>query len=204
MNKETINQSIQSIVKEASNVLDLGCGTGELLSLLKRERKAWVTGVDHDEENVIKCLEEGLSVIQADIIETLTHLPSHSFDYVVISQTLQTLSSPFVALFQALRVSKKVILSFPNFAHFRIRCSFFLEARVRMEYNLSYQRSQDEQIYLHTYQDIVKVCHKYCIKIEERRFFNSKGVKIHSCVLPNLFAENIVLVLSRPLSEDQS
>ena len=107
---------ILDIIEENSKILDLGCGDGYLLKLLKDKKKVIGSGIEISQEQVIKCLEKGLSVIQGNIDEGLRQFADKSYDYVILNQTLQSTNKPDFVLEEMLRVGKKCIVSFPNFA----------------------------------------------------------------------------------------
>ena len=114
-------QIIASWIEPGSKVLDLGCGEGDLLSHLKRDKNISGTGIESSEEKVAKCIEKGVQVLQGDITEEITDYPDHAFDYVILSQTLQQVFEPHKLLKELLRVGKHIIVSFPNFSHWAIR-----------------------------------------------------------------------------------
>src|SRR4030065_799057 len=108
-------------IKPHSSVLDLGCGDGELLSILIQEKQVHAQGIEIDEQAIHKCVAKGLSVFQQDIDTGLSEYRDKFFDYVMLSQSLQQVKNPDIVLKEALRVGKKVIVSFPNFAHYTAR-----------------------------------------------------------------------------------
>jgi methionine biosynthesis protein MetW len=116
---------IASWITPGAKVLDLGCGNGELLSFLRDHKDALVTGIDLKEDNIRQCIAKGLTVIQGDINEEVNDYADHAFDYVVLSQTLQQVFEPEVLIKTLLRIGRKVVVSFPNFSHWRCRCQLF-------------------------------------------------------------------------------
>ena len=121
-----LNYSIISdMIDDYARVLDLGCGNGYLLKLLKDKKHINGNGIEISQKEVIQCLEKGLSVIQGDIDEGLKQFADKSYDYVILNQTLQSTHNPDYVLEEMLRVGKKCIVSFPNFAYWRIRFKFF-------------------------------------------------------------------------------
>ncbi len=112
---------ITELVPEGSRVLDLGCGDGSLLVHLRDEKGCTVRGVDLSPEDISSALARGLSVVQADLDEGLPGYPDGSFDYVVLSQTLQVVRQPAFVLREMLRVGKHGLVTFPNFGHWRVR-----------------------------------------------------------------------------------
>lgn len=114
-------EKIASFVLPGSTVLDLGCGDGDLLSYLERERGVTGRGIEKGETRVARCIERGLSVLQGDINKEVLDYPDGAFDYVILSRTLQQVYDPAGLIRSLLRVGKRGIVSFPNFGHWRVR-----------------------------------------------------------------------------------
>ncbi|MCF8110291.1 MAG: methionine biosynthesis protein MetW [Desulfobacteraceae bacterium] len=112
---------IASWIHPGSRVIGLGCGEGELLAYLKEHKQVKETGIEIVEEKVVKCIEKGLSVIQGDINEEVHDYPDDTFDYVILSQTLQQVYDPLALIRSMLRIGEKAIVSFPNFGHWHVR-----------------------------------------------------------------------------------
>jgi methionine biosynthesis protein MetW len=121
---------ITEMVPEGSRVLDLGCGDGSLMAHLRDEKGCTVRGVDLSPEDIASALSRGLSVVQTDLDEGLSGYGDSSFDFVVLSQTLQVVRRPAFVLSEMLRVGQRGIVTFPNFGHWRVRG--YLAARGRM------------------------------------------------------------------------
>jgi len=119
------HQVIYNIIEHNARVLDLGCGDGELLSLLEQGKNIKGQGVEVDDKAIYKCVEKGLTVFHGDIDSGLIGYPTQAFDYVVLNQTMQEAKKAELVLAEALRVGKKVIVGFPNFASLRARLSIF-------------------------------------------------------------------------------
>ncbi len=124
------DQVIENAIPQHSKLLDLGCGEGDLLVRLAESRQAVVQGVELDQERVIRCIERGIPVYHGDIESGLQNFPDQSFDYVVMEETLQTLKNPMKVLKELLRVGKRAIVSFPNFAHWSVRLAFGVGGRM--------------------------------------------------------------------------
>ena len=114
-------QIIASWIEPGSRVIDLGCGEGELLKYLINHKNVSGNGIEHNESRVALCIENGLSVLQGDINEEVLDYPDNTFDYVILSQTLQQVYEPDTIIRSMLRIGKKGIVSFPNFSHWRCR-----------------------------------------------------------------------------------
>lgn len=114
-------QVISSWIKPGSRVLDLGCGRGDLLFYLQNKQDVRGVGIEQDEDNAAVCISRGLSVLHGNFIEEVADYPENHFDYIVLSQTLQQVYDPEKLLPALLTVGSKVIVSFPNFSHWRVR-----------------------------------------------------------------------------------
>jgi methionine biosynthesis protein MetW len=116
---------IASWITTGAKVLDLGCGSGELLIYLRDQKGAACTGIDFSEDNIQQCIAKGLTVIHGDINEEVSDYADNTFDYVVLSQTLQQVYEPEALIKTLLRIGSKVVVSFPNFSHWRCRWQLF-------------------------------------------------------------------------------
>lgn len=120
-------QIIASWIERGSRVLDLGCGNGDLLAWLTVNRDIKGTGIEMDKEKAAFCIARGLSVLQGDLNTEVEDYPDHSFDYVILSQTLQQVFAPDTLLRSLSRIGRQVIVSFPNFSHYSIRLQLLLK-----------------------------------------------------------------------------
>ncbi len=132
-------QIIASWIRPGSKVLDLGCGHGNLLEYLKEQKGVKGVGVEKDETKVASCVAKGLSVVHGDINTEVRGYPEASFDYVIVSQTLQQVYEPAEVLKQALRIGNQAIVSFPNFSHWRSRLQLMLKGYAPVTKELPYQ-----------------------------------------------------------------
>ena len=121
---------IAAHVEPGSRVLDVGCGDGALMAVLRDAYHVDARGLELDPRNVAECVARGLSVIQGDADADLAFYPDASFDYAILSQTLQTTKRPDLVLGELLRVGRKAFVSFPNFAHWRVRASLLWGGRM--------------------------------------------------------------------------
>ncbi|RJP91507.1 MAG: methionine biosynthesis protein MetW [Desulfobacteraceae bacterium] len=144
---------IASWIRPNSRVLDLGCGEGELLMFLQTQKQATGSGIDQKESNVFKCIEKGLSVIQGDINSEVEDYPDFAFDYVILSQTLQQVYAPSELLRSLLRIGKNVIVSFPNFSHWRVRVQLLLTGQAPVTSQLPYEWYNTPNIRVMTLKD---------------------------------------------------
>jgi len=172
------------ISKEAS-VLDLGCGDGELLTLLISEKQVHAQGIELSETAIHRCVAQGLSVFQQDIDTGLSEYADRSFDYVILNQTLQQVKKPDFALKETLRVGKKAIVSFPNFVQAQARLQIFFKGRVPVTKALPYEWYDTPNLHFLGIADFKDYCQRRNICIEDSAFIR-KNSKIK--LFPNLFA----------------
>ena len=132
-------QIIASWIEPKSRILDLGCGSGDLLKFLINHRQVKGSGIEHDESKVAECIEKWLSVLQGDINEEILDYPDNTFDYVILSQTLQQVYEPDTIIRAMMRVGKKGIVSFPNFSHWRVRSQLFFKGYAPISRQLPYE-----------------------------------------------------------------
>ena len=122
--------TIAANVAPGARVLDVGCGDGALMAVLRDSRAVDARGLELDQHNVAECVARGLSVIQGDADSDLAFYPDGGFDYAILSQTLQTTKRPDLVLDELLRVGRKAFVSFPNFAHWKVRASLLWNGRM--------------------------------------------------------------------------
>lgn len=147
------DEIIKREIKPGSRVIDLGCGDGRLLSLLRDELSCPVQGVELDEEEFLAAIARGIPVIRGDLDEGLQYLPDDSFDFAVLSQTLQQLRYPVELLEQILRVARRVLVVVPNFAYWRIRLQVLLWGRAPVTEELPYEWHNTPNLHLMSMQD---------------------------------------------------
>ncbi|GMQ79746.1 MAG: methionine biosynthesis protein MetW [Thermodesulfobacteriota bacterium] len=184
-------QIIASWIEKGSKVLDLGCGEGDLLYFLKQNKEATCTGIERKESRVARCIEKGLSVLQGDINEEVLDYPDNTFDYVVLSQTLQQVYEPSGLIKSLLRIGTKGIVSFPNFSHWRVRSQLFLTGYAPITRQLPYEWYDTPNIRVITLKDFRKFSKDVGFNIIKEVAVDSqsqdrKGKIIKT--LPNIFA----------------
>jgi methionine biosynthesis protein MetW len=149
-------QIIASWIEPGSKVIDLGCGEGDLLHHLISQKGVQGTGIELNEEKVARCIEKGLSVLQGDISEEVHDYPERSFDYVILSQTLQQVYKPDNLIRAMLRIGQKGIVSFPNFSHWQIRMQLLFTGYAPVSRQLPYQWFDTPNIRVITLKDFRK------------------------------------------------
>lgn len=185
---------VSRLVKPRSTVLDLGCGDGELMEILIHDREATVRGVEISEEGVYRCISRGLSVHHGDLDEGLDDYPERSFDYVILSQTLQAVKRPRMVMQEMLRVGRLGIVTFPNFAYWRVRLDLLLNGRMPKTKGLPYEWYDTPNIHLTTVKDFQHLCAADGITIR-KAIYLSGNRQVKSS--PNLLASMAVFVVQK-------
>ncbi len=173
---------IASWIQPGSKVLDLGCGDGTLLGYLQDTLGVHGYGVEIDDANILACLNNGVNVIQSDLESGLSGFESNSFDYVILSQTLQAMRHTEDIIKEILRVGKEGIVTFPNFGHWKNRLQV-LFGHMPVSQTLPYEWFDTPNIHLCTLNDFEQLCHRHGIHIIERRVMNGSQ---HITIAPNL------------------
>ena len=181
---------INDWISRDSKVLDLGCGDGSLLNDLRKEKSASGLGIEIDAEKIKSCLKKGISVIEQDIDSGLENFGNQSFDYVVMSQSIQALKKPEVALEEIVRIGKECIVSIPNFANIKCRLQLFFKGQMPVSSALPHDWYSTPNLHLCSLEDFEELCKKSKIKIVERKLSKINGEEsILMKLLPNLFSE---------------
>lgn len=200
MLRQTIHKVISEEIKNGDRVLDLGCGEGDLLYHLVKNKNIKGHGIDISSEMIIKCIEKGLSVIQLDLDNLPLDFPDKSFDIVVLNQTIQQIYDSKGMIMEMLRIGKKGILGFPNFGTLSIRINFLLSGKMPVSKELPYKWYDTPNIHLLTIKDFKIFCKENNIKVEKeiylkRKFFSDKYKKIK--IFSNMRAELAVFIISK-------
>ncbi len=191
--------NLASMVEPGSRVLDVGCGDGSLLRLLAEKRSVDARGIELSQSGVNLCVAKGLSVIQGDADTDLVYYPDGSFDYVILSQTLQAMRQPRVVLEHMLRIGQRAIVSFPNFGHWKIRLQLLTSGRMPVTKNLSYSWYETPNIHFCTINDFIDLVDEMGAVIEQASALDRFGRPVEMSLpraMWNLFGEQAVFVLS--------
>lgn len=190
---------IHDWVKTGSHVLDLGCGDGTLMHSLMQDKKIQGYGLEYDDLNVISCLEKQVSVIQADLDQGLSDFfDDNSFDYVIMTQTLQAMKQPDKLLKEMLRVGREGIVTFPNFGHWKSRAQLIVGGYMPVTKALPNTWYNTPNIHLCTVQDFEGFCQDNNIRILQRMVVDtSHKSSFFIRLLPNLLGEIALYRISR-------
>ncbi len=195
----TLNyKEITRLVDENSKILDLGCGDGYLFKKLVDEKHVTGVGIEINQDEVIKSMERGLPVIQGDLDKGLRQFEDKTFDYAILNRTLQSTDKPDFVLGEMLRVSKKAIVAFPNFAYWKVRFYLFLKGKMPKSRALPYEWYNTPNIHLNTIEDFFEFCKLNQITIIDSIYLaKKKARKGIFKPLANFFSEEAIFVLSK-------
>jgi methionine biosynthesis protein MetW len=195
MTQRTDLEHIINWVPSESRVLDLGCGEGELLEALIHAKQVSGVGVAIDISNVAKALDRGLQVLQQDMELGLDNFSAKSFDAVIVAYSLQVLSQPHELLDRVADIGIEVIVSFPNFGHWRSRLALLLGGKMPKTRSLPYNWYDTPNIHFCTIADFEALCRELQITILEKRTMGP--VNLLSSLWPNLFAKSATYRVKR-------
>ena len=190
------HQLIAQHVSEGASVLDLGCGSGTLLAHLMEIKNIRAQGVELDADGVMDCVTNGVPVFQDDLDGGLAWFPDHSFDYVVLEETVQTLNHPEIVIREMARVGSRGIITFPNFGHWKVRLSLAINGRMPVTESLPYQWYDSPNIHSVTLDDLSTLLEAEGITICEGHVHTEKEVRPLE-EDDNLFGEEIMLMIRK-------
>ena len=177
---------IAKLVEKNAKVLDVGCGDGELMKYINENITNDIRGLEISKNNVQKCVAKGLTVIEGDAEKDLKQFPKSSFDYVILSQTLQAFLDPENVINELLRVGKKAIVTIPNFGYWKVRIHLLFRGTMPITKDLPNEWYNTPNLHMCTIKDFVNYC-------------NKKNIKINSSNLSykNLFSQLGIFVIER-------
>ena len=180
---------ISKIIKNNKRVLDIGCGDGTLMEYLKINQQNDIRGLEPKKDLVRKCIARGLSVIEGDAEKELIQFPEKSFDYVVLSQTLQAFLKPEEVLNELLRIGKQTIVTIPNFGYWKIRLHLMFKGTMPITKNIPYEWYNTPNLHMCTIKDFVNFCKNKNIKIDKSMCLTNE--KISEITIANMSYKNI-------------
>ena len=190
--KRADHDIICGIVEPGSRVLDLGCGAGDLLARLVRDRNVSGYGIELNETAVYACVDKGLSVFHGDMETGLSGYPDKSFDYVILNQSMQEARNVAGVIGEALRTGKKVVVGFPNFAYIRARCRLFFKGKAPVTASLPYLWYDTPNMHFLSFTDFEDFCRAEDIAVVAKYFIRRNG---QVRLFPNLLADSGVFVI---------
>ena len=158
---------IADLLPNNTRVLDVGCGDGSLMNLLVKEKNIEVRGLELEKQNVQECIYKGLPVIQGDAETELYQFPDKSFDYVVLSQTLQAFYNPDKVLKELLRIGKSVVISIPNFGYWKVRTNLLFFGKMPVNKTIPYKWYNTPNLHMCTIKDLFNYCDSQNISIKK-------------------------------------
>lgn len=192
-----INNTIESIIQKNQHILDCGCGDGTLLTLLREKKSITGYGIDINEANIVNCIQKNIPAYHGDILEGLKALPDKLFDCVILSQTLQQIQNPQTLLTQLCRVGKIVIVSFPNFSHWKCRLQLF-NGKIPQSKSLPYSWHDTPNIRVISIKSFQEFCIDQRISIIDAYALSNSG-KSKLSRFSNFFSQNGLFVLKKEL-----
>lgn len=194
---------IAEMVARGARVLDVGCGDGALLQLLAVTKGVDGRGIEIERDRVNACVARGLSVIQGNADYDLDDYPNDAFDYAILSLTIQATLHPKSVLENLLRIGRRVVVSFPNFGHWKIRAQLMFRGRMPRSENLPESWYESPNAHLCTLQDFAELCEKVNARVERAAAFNTWGRQLSPRVplgVQNLLGEKAVFLLKGRIS----
>lgn len=181
---------IQNWVADKSQVLDLGCGQGDLLAYLKTQKQCKGYGLEIHEDSIVSCVEKGLNVIEHNLNDGLAHFKDDAMDTVIMTQALQAVSRPDLLLDDMLRVGKEAIITFPNFGYWRTRFYLLSKGKMPMSKTLPFNWYDTPNIHMCTFRDFEKLCREKNLTILNRTVVDKNHQKsLSTSLFPNLLGE---------------
>ncbi len=181
---------ISELIENKSKALDVGCGDGDLMKYLFENKTKDIRGLEISKESVQNCLSKGLPVIEGNAENDLMQFPNHSFEYVILSQTLQAFLNPEKVIKELLRVGKKAIVTIPNFGHWKVRLKLLINGTMPLTENLPYEWHNTPNLHMCTIKDFFIFCEKRNIKIFKSLALNQD--KISEINVKNLKYKNLM------------
>ena len=180
---------ISDFIEKNTRVLDVGCGDGTLMEYLKTNKEIDIRGIEISKSNSQKCVSKGLTVIEGDAEKDLTQFPDSSFNFVILSQTLQAFLNPEIVIQELLRVGKKAIVTVPNFGFWKVRLHLLIKGTMPITKNLPDEWYNTPNLHMCTIKDFYNFCHDREIKLDKALALHNE--KISSINEMNLNIKNL-------------
>ena len=193
-------QIITQLINKQSRVLDVGCGDGGLMQYLKENKNVDIRGLEISKNNVRKCISKGLTTIEGDAEKDLIQFPNKSFDYVILSQTLQAFLNPQLVINELLRVGKQAIVTIPNFGYWKIRLHLLLKGTMPVTKTLPNEWYDTPNLHMCTIKDFVEFCKKNEFKLNKSLALNENkfsDIKVSNLNIKNLTSDLGIFVLEK-------
>lgn len=191
---------VADLIKPNSKVLDIGCFDGELLEFLMKTKNVDARGLEISQNEVSKALMRGISVIQGDADNDLSFYPDQSFDYAILSQTIQATKNPKQILSEMLRIAKFAIVSLPNFAYIKNRAHLFFKGTMPVNKSIPFEWYETPNIHFCSIKDFEELCQELNFSIQQKVFLTSKHRLIsffgHK-MIANLFAQYGIFLITK-------
>ena len=190
---------IADLLPDNTRVLDVGCGDGSLMNLLVKEKNIEVRGLELEKQNVQKCIYKGLPVIQGNAETELHQFPDQSFDYVILSQTLQAFYNPNRVLKELLRIGKFVVVSIPNFGFWKVRTSLLFFGKMPVTKTIPYKWYNTPNLHMCTIKDLFNYCDSHNINIKKVIGVNEDKTSLinkNNLELKNFFSKLGIFLIS--------
>ena len=169
---------IADLIENNSRVIDVGCGDGVLMDFLKKNKNVDVRGLEISKEKVQKCISKGLTVIEGNAESDLQQFPDHSFDYAILSQTLQAFLNPEIVINELLRVGKKAIVTIPNFGYWKVRFHLLFRGTMPITETLPDQWYNTANLHMCTIKDFFNFSKEKNFKIKNSLALSKEEVSI--------------------------
>jgi len=188
---------ISNLIQKDEKVLDVGCGDGNLIFYLSKNRNVNCRGIEITLKGVGSCLEKGLSVVQGDANFDLEDYPDNSFSTVILSQTIQAMIYPERVIENLIRIGRRAIISFPNFGFWKVRKDFLFSGKMPKNKILPFDWYDTPNIHLCSYKDFSDFCKKKKISVDEFYCLDENGNDIKKNYFPNLLTFQVIFCVSK-------
>ena len=188
---------ISKLINDKEKILDVGCGSGNLLDFLLKTKKAVCRGIEISQSGVNDCVKKGLSVIQGDANYDLDDYPDDAFSTVILSQTIQAMIFPDTVIKNLIRIGRRAIISFPNFGYWKVRKDLMFKGKMPKNDILPYEWFDTPNIHLCSSKDFQIFCKNNNIIIEKFMCLSEKGIEMKKNYFSNLLAYQVIFCVSK-------